>query len=253
MATPPPSSSSVPTTPALRMSSNGTDEEVRKLLAKARALREEAALMSGKTIEEMERERLEMKEAERERRVTSELARRERKEANAAARWRGGESWTLPVPEDAAAQARQAASEIERAFADGLVRQTVRLALLAEGEVMSDHPNELYREAGRPLDESLLREVRAYAPEEEDGASSSSSSSSAGRGADASSPNGSRAPPVVTARDIWDFDGSALITARSASGPRGDVWAIVFPNTDTKYLWVMMTNSEQRGTSNTVL
>jgi hypothetical protein len=99
---------------------------------------------------------------------------------------------------------------IERAFEDGLVRQTVRLALLAEGEVMSDDPNEwpggsrqMYREAGRPLAESLLREVRAYAPEEEDGASSSSSSSSsAGRGADASSPNGSRALPVVTVRDI---------------------------------------------------
>jgi hypothetical protein len=90
-----------------------------------------------------------MKEAERERRVTSELARRERKETDAAARWRGGDSRTLPVPEDAAAQARQAASAIERAFADGLVRQTVRLALLAEGEVMSDDPNEWPRSRGR--------------------------------------------------------------------------------------------------------
>jgi hypothetical protein len=34
-----------------------TDDEVAKLLAKAKALREEAAIMSGKSIEQMENER----------------------------------------------------------------------------------------------------------------------------------------------------------------------------------------------------
>ena len=223
------------------MSSSNTDDEIRKLLAKAKALREEAALMSGKTIEEMERERREMKEAERERAEANEAARSTR-EADAAnngsSRSRKSDSRVMPVPENAAAQVQQAASAIERAFADGLVRQTVRLALLTKDEPMSDDPNEwpggsrqMYREAGRPLAESLLREVRAHAAAKEEDASSPSSSSSS----DTSSPN-SRTPPEVTAEDIWDFDGSAAFYARSASGPRGDVRAVVFPNTDTKYL-----------------
>lgn len=219
------------------MSSSNADDEIRKLLAKAKALREEAALMSGMTIEEMERERREMKEAERERTEANEAARSVR-EADAAngSRSRKSDSRVMPVPEDAAAQVQQAASAIERAFADGLVRQTVRLALLTKDEPMSDDPNEwpggsrqMYREAGRPLAESLLREVRAHAAAKEEDTSSPSPSS------DTSSPT-SRTPPEVTAEDIWDFDGSACINARSASGPRGDVRAVVFPNTDTKYL-----------------
>ncbi len=40
----------------------------------------------------------------------------------------------------------------------------------------------------------------------------------------------------MTAEDIWDFDGSAIITAKAAAGTHGDVKALVFPNTDTKYL-----------------
>ncbi len=43
--------------------------------------------------------------------------------------------------------------------------------------------------------------------------------------------------PSIKTQDIWDFDGSALITAEAAQGPSGDVKALVFPNTDMKYLF----------------
>jgi hypothetical protein len=58
---------------------------------------------------------------------------------------------------------------------------------------------------------------------------------------------------VVMARVVWDFDGSALITARSASGPRGNVWAIVFPNMDTKYLGDIKSVSKEMGTDQLLL
>jgi len=46
----------------------------------------------------------------------------------------------------------------------------------------------------------------------------------------------SKTPPVVTAKDIWDFDGSAVITSKTVGRSHGDTHAFVFPNTDIKYL-----------------
>merc|ERR1711862_328993 len=124
----------------------------------------------------------------------------------------------------------QAALAIERAFQDGITRQTVRLALIKENGSISDEEEEwpggakqMYREAGQPLTEALLNEVRAIATnlqteEEKDKA------------------KGGHLPPKVKAQDVWDFDGSALLTAQAQSGPSGDVQALVFPNTDVKYL-----------------
>ena len=77
-------------------------------------------------------------------------------------------------------------------------------------------------EAGRPLTEALLREIRAFSSKNISDADELVSQS--------------RTPPVVTAEDVWDFDGSAIISAKAAAGPHGDVTALVFPNTDTKYL-----------------
>eukprot|EP00581_Thalassiosira_minuscula_P009331 CAMPEP_0183706206 /NCGR_PEP_ID=MMETSP0737-20130205/3099_1 /TAXON_ID=385413 /ORGANISM="Thalassiosira miniscula, Strain CCMP1093" /LENGTH=390 /DNA_ID=CAMNT_0025933557 /DNA_START=48 /DNA_END=1220 /DNA_ORIENTATION=+ len=209
------------TSSALRLSN---DDEVQKLLAKAKQLREEAAAMSGKTVEEMEQEVQREKELTQKQQEIMEKARKEREEKGSR-----NNMAILPVPDDAASQIQQAASAVERAFADGIVRQTVRFALLEEEEAMTGEVNEwpggakqMYREAGRPLTESLLREVSAYSKKE-----------IAEENNDASQ---SRMPPEVTAEDIWDFDGSAIISAKAAGGPHGDVAAIVFPNTDTKYL-----------------
>lgn len=214
--------------------------QARQLKEEARRRREEVAAMTGRTPEDMERE---AQREKRQRRAIEEKARSERAEAESSDRdrgARGGGSGTraaiLPVPDDAAAQVRQAAAAVERAFRDGVVRQTVRFALLEEDEAMSGEVNEwpggveqMYRRAGRPLTEALLREARAYAR-----AGGGSDDDAAPSSAPSLAP-----PPEVTAKDIWDFDGSAVISARAAGGSHGDVAAVVFPNTDTKYLDVI--------------
>jgi hypothetical protein len=163
------------------------------------------------------------------------------------------------VPEDAASQVRQAASAIERAYKDGIVRQTVRFALLTENENMSDEVNEwpggsrqMYREAGRPLSEMLLREVRAYATEGASTSTTATTSADESTNANVNVNNNNNnnslgTPPSITARDILDFDGSALITANAALGPHGDVKAVVFPNTDLTYLRDIESLSEDVG------
>jgi hypothetical protein len=209
-----------------------TDDEVQQLLARARALREEAAAMSGKTIEEMEQDIRHEKKLALERQSTMERTRKEREQSHSAKDRRNTQ--VLPVPENAQTQIQQAASAIERAFADGIVRQTVRFALLMEEEAMTGELNEwpggakqMYRESGRPLTESLLREIRAYSKED---------LSMVGVEEHEGTSQLNRMPPVVTAEEIWDFDGSAIISAKAAGGSHGDVKAVVFPNTDTKYL-----------------
>merc|ERR1712032_1353563 len=42
--------------------------------------------------------------------------------------------------------------------------------------------------------------------------------------------------PAVTSQDIWDFDGSAIVKAKHTEVSDADVLALVFPNTDSKYL-----------------
>lgn len=209
---------------ALDLSAN---DEVQQLLAKAKALREEAAAMSGQTVEEMEQEVQREKELAQERQAVMEKARMEREEGNKSR----NNMQILPVPDDAPSMIQQAASAVERAYADGIVRQTVRFALLGEEEAMSGVQNEwpggveqMYREAGRPLTESLLSEVRAFAKDSAEDAEERETLQS------------NRMPPEVRAEDIWGFDGSAKISSQSAAGSRGDVTAVVFPNTDTKYL-----------------
>ena len=183
--------------------------------------------MSGKTVEEMEQEREQTKKLAQERQAITEKARKEREEKGNTRQNKN----ILPVPDDGPSQIQQAAAAIERAFADGIVRQTVRFALLEEGEAMSGEENawpggmkQIYREAGRPLTEALLREVSAY------------SKDSSVDNEEQQASQQSRTAPEVTTEDIWDFDGSAISTAKAAGGSHGDVKAVVFPNIDMKYL-----------------
>ena len=196
----------------LQMSSN---DEVQALLEKAKRLREEAAAMSGKTLDEVEEEsRREKKLIEdRQREYESSKNNNYAPDNNAKA-----SSRIVPVPDDSRSMVQQAASAIERAFKDGITRQTVRFALITEDEEMSGELNEwpggakqMFREAGRPLTEELLKEVQV-GPRSE-----------------------SNIPPTVTTKDVWDFDGSAISKA-TAENTEGDVTALVFPNTDAKYL-----------------
>lgn len=189
--------------------------------------REEAAAMKGQSIEDMEAEVEQEKKLAQERQVIMEKARKEREDAKN----KRSNNMILPVPDNSEAQVQQAASAVERAFKDGITRQTIRFALLEEEEEMSGEENQwpggaqqMFREAGRPLTESLLREVRAYAKIEDEDEQQSTQQSNR------------MSPTDVTTQDIWDFDGSAIVKATAAGGSHGDVQAVVFPNTDSKYL-----------------
>lgn len=204
---------------ALHMSS---DDEVQALLEKAKKLREEAAAMAGKTLDEVE------EESRREKQMIEDRQRELESTRNKSQGDTKASSRIIPVPDDSRAMIQQAASAIERAYKDGIVRQTVRFALLTEDEEMSGELNEwpggakqMFREAGGPLTEALLREVQV-------------------------GPSSQNLPPVVTTKDVWDFDGSAVCKA-TTDDTEGDVTALIFPNTDSKYLKDIESISNQVG------
>lgn len=189
-----------------------SDDEVQALLEKAKKLREEAAAISGKTLDEVELE------SKREKKLLEERQREMQTLQESRGDSARSSSRIIPVPENSQSMVQQAASAIERAFKDGKVRQTIRFALLTEVEEMSGEQNEwpggakqMFREAGCPLTEALLREVYV-------GSSRQSS-----------------LPSTVTTKDVWDFDGSAICRATSENS-EADVVALIFPNTDAKYL-----------------
>jgi len=208
-------------------------EEALKLREKAAKVRAELASLEGKSLDQVEEEAAKEKE-QRERLITESKAASEAamfKRKSSADKTRG-----LPVvyvPTNIEEQSVQAAMAIERAFQDGITRQTVRLALIntreteeigVEDEDFVGGAKQMYRESGKPLTTALLKEVRAVATDIQ---SEDDKKKGAGK---------EKLPPTIKAQDIWDFDGSALITSEAAAGPSGDVQALVFPNTDVKYL-----------------
>ena len=190
-----------------------------KLREKAAAIRAEIAAMEGKTVEEVESEARQKREDAKLRQEESEARRKEEKEKNNRSNIDDGRYQEVPsTPDD---MVRQAARAVERAFADGVTRQTVRFALIREDQYVNDEnqwpggAQEMAREAAKPLTKAMLKLV--HAPTKE------------GEQADL------RLPPTIKDQDIWDFDGSSLITAEAKAGANGDVQAMVFPNTDVKY------------------
>jgi hypothetical protein len=202
---------------------NATISDAQKLLDKAAQLRAEIAAAEGKTLEQVEEEANAKK---RDQRIREEQA---REEASAAAKVRleksasvddGGRFVQLPVTFDD--MVRQASRAVERAFKDGKTRQTVRFNLVGEEEPATEEKSfpggtkQMYRESGGPLTDALLREVRAPTKDKY--------------------PEKRNENPTLKKQDIWDFDGTALHTAEAAEGASADVQALVFPNTDSKYL-----------------
>merc|ERR1712157_161507 len=124
----------------------------------------------------------------------------------------------------------QASRAVERAFKDGKTRQTVRFNLVGEEEPSTEEKQfpggakQMYRESGGPLTNALLREVRAPTTHYAE-----------------------KLTPTLKQQDIWDFDGTALHAAEAAEGPSADVQALVFPNTDSKYLEDISEISEVMG------
>jgi len=186
-------------------------EDAKALLERTAKLRAEIAELQGKTVEEVEQE------ARNEKQQMEEAVRRSKEEMQASTIDQG--RVYIDVPTTVPEMLVQARNAIERAYLDGnRTRQTVRLALLREEEMIDSEnqwpggAQQMYREAAKPLTMSLLKDIRT------------------------SRETASFLPPNVTDQDIWDFDGSGLITATSASSPTHDVQAMVLPNTDTKYL-----------------
>lgn len=205
---------------------NDGDDKTKKMLEKAAQLRAEIAKLENKSVEEVTQEARDKKDAKEERRQLKQAASSLPAQAHPS-----DDGRFIAVPETVEEQIRQAARAVERAYADGMTRQTVRLALIKDGQPVSADveawpggAKQMYNMAGKPLTEDLLKEVRAVPPSQRSDKSVDSF-----------------LPPTVTAQDIWDFDGSALITAEAAGGPGADVQALVFPNTDVKYLKDMNT------------
>mmetsp|Transcript_3152 Transcript_3152/g.8530 ORF Transcript_3152/g.8530 Transcript_3152/m.8530 type:complete len:391 (+) Transcript_3152:183-1355(+) len=197
--------------------------DAQKLLDQAAKLRAEIAAAEGKTLEQVEEE---AKTKKRDDRLREEMA---KEEASAAAQKRlennpprddGGRFVQIPVTFDD--MVRQASRAVERAFKDGKTRQTVRFNLVGEEDAAKEEKQwpggakQMYRESGGPLTEALLREVRAPTKNEH--------------------PEKRNENPQLKKQNIWDFDGTALHTAEAAEGASADVQALVFPNTDNKYL-----------------
>jgi hypothetical protein len=145
----------------------------------------------------------------------------------------------IDIPQDMDGMIFQAARAVEMAYRDGIARQTVRLALVAEGDSfqeLNEWPGgaqQMFREAAKPLTMALLGEINPVK------ASSSSSSASP-------SMQQPWLRPKITCQDIWDFDGSALITAEGCEGPQTDVQALVFANTDVRYAFETLQPSMQQ-------
>lgn len=191
-----------------RLYAGATDPATDKLLEKAARLREEIAALEGKSVEEVEKEAKDKKDAKIE-------ADRKSKEVRATV-IPFDKGRMLNIPESTDEMISQAARAIEMAYRDGIKRQTVRLALVAEGESMMElnqwpgGAQQMYREAAKPLSQALLKEINTNREQ--------------------------ALPPNVVDKDIWDFDGSALMTAEAQKGPDDDVQALIFANTDVKYV-----------------
>mmetsp|Transcript_22682 Transcript_22682/g.65336 ORF Transcript_22682/g.65336 Transcript_22682/m.65336 type:complete len:383 (+) Transcript_22682:99-1247(+) len=197
------------------------EDEAAALLDKVRKMREEIASLENKSVDDVEREAKEKKSEQKERLQKMEQDRVIADSKRASSPRRMDDGKFLSVPLTAEDQVQQAARSVEDAFRDGITRQIVRFALLPEDKVLSEDiqwpggAQEMYREAAGPLTKSLLSTVRAPT----------------------SSTTDLRTvyKPNVTAQDVWDFDGSAIVKAESATGPEDDVQALVLSNTDNKY------------------
>eukprot|EP00977_Amphora_coffeiformis_P000885 scaffold190_cov171-Amphora_coffeaeformis.AAC.10 len=182
-------------------------------------MRAEAAALEGRPVEELEQEAAEKRQRERDAQAQAAQAREERRieaaEARATQSTNNGKF--LTVPETADEQVVLAKQAVEKAFRDGIDRQIVRFALVPEGEYLNENDRQwpggamqMYREAAGPMTRELLRVIKT-------------------------DPEPLSKQPEVKSQDVWDFDGSALITAEAPNGAKHDVQALVQPNTDTKY------------------
>lgn len=182
--------------PAQSLKSKSKADE---LIEKVARIRREVAALEGKTVEEVEQEAKEKRETAEEFKSSSrQLGETSSSIANIR----------LPLPDTPEEMVEQAVEAVERANEDGINRQTVLFALvkddetnMANVEAWPGGAKQMYRESAKPLSLELMRQINAEP----------------------------YALSNVTAKDIWDFDGSATMTTQSNNT------ALIFANTDIKY------------------
>lgn len=239
---------------------NDNTNAAQQLLDKAAQLRAEIAAMEGKTVEQVNQEAQQKKQDEQDRlALQAEENAVKMAERKAKAPSDQGKSF-VQLPNTVDDMIRQASRAVERAYQDGKTRQTVRFHLVPyNNEIANSNQyqnsnnynvleenqwpggaQQMYREAAKPMTTDLLRELRIKPK-----ATSSSSSDGTDTDADTDTDtdDSTRTPsstqwtaPKIVQQDIWDFDGSALHTAEASVGASGDIQALVFANTDVKYI-----------------
>lgn len=210
-------------TTAVFVAGDTETSDAQRLLEQAAKLRAEIAAAEGKTLEQVEEEasakKRDYQQRMEEAKIEASAAAKKRLEANPPTD-EGGRFVQVPVTFDD--MVRQASRAVERAFKDGKTRQTVRFNLVGEEESATlekqwpGGAKQMYRESGGPLTDALLREVRAPTKD--------------------NFPEKRNENPKLGKQDIWDFDGTAIHVAEAAEGASADIQAMVFPNTDSKYL-----------------
>jgi alpha-D-ribose 1-methylphosphonate 5-triphosphate synthase subunit PhnG len=216
-------------------SGSGSDKKqdaqlhAQSILDRLAQVRAEIAAMEGKSVDQVTQEAQQKKDS---------LARRQQEaleRQQAAPKMDRRPMTSLSVPNTAAEQVQQAAAAVERAFKDGINRQIVHFTLLHQDDVLYNTiddnswpggARQMYREAAKPMTIDLLSQVRAptgHLVQEalDQGLREHSQLRYKGQ---------------VTAQDVWDFDGSGVVSAHAHVGPAADVQALVQPNTDVKYL-----------------
>lgn len=229
---------------------NNNNDEAQRLLDKVKQMRMEIAALTGQTIEDVEREaalkKSQQMENENQMRINRQQPQPQQRQ------------YVVPVPETVAEQIQQAANAIERAYNDGNIqKQIVRFALVPI--VTSNDPRnnkdrdmelqnvmfvrndqdwpggvqQIYREAARPYTYQLLQQLRIknHSPNFVQSPTTYSSSSN----------TFGKQKPMIQEQTLWDFDGSAIITATTTNdGNTNDetttlIQALVHPNTDNRY------------------
>lgn len=197
--------------------SETAEQAAAKALDRAAKLRAEIAALENKSVEQVEQEAKQKKDDEKKRMMEMAAKDLETKKKSAPPRDFGRMLEVPSRPEDMVAQAALA---VERAYQAGITRQTVRLALVNPPDQSCKELNQwpggapqMYRESAKPLTHELLKNIRLSKEQKM-----------------------KIQAPNVTDQDIWDFDGSGLFTSRAQEGAAHDVQALVFANTDVKYI-----------------
>jgi Domain of unknown function (DUF1995) len=225
-------------------SSNDNINEAQRLLEKVKQMRMEIATMTGQSIEDVEQEAAEKKSKLL---LQEEIQKAQRNQRQPSP----PRTYIVPVPETVQEQVQQAADAIERAYKDGNVRkQIVRFAFVPVktgndrnsntetnmDEVMTafvrndqDWPGgiqQIYREAAQPYVSKLVQQVRIGNHNHNRNDVSQSWTTN---------------KPIVQEQTLWDFDGSAIITATTSISDTIQnttialVQALIHPNTDNRY------------------